>query len=316
MARLPEISIVIPALNEEESIPPLYQSLKSVLGRVGKSYEIIFVDDGSTDATLKELEKIHKKDSKLKIISFRRNFGQTAAMAAGFDYAKGKVIVTLDADLQNDPKDVPRLLKELDRGYDIVSGWRKDRKEPFLTRRIPSMVANLIISLISGVKLHDYGCTLKAYRADVVKSIKLYGDMHRFIPAVTSTIGVKVSEIAVDHHVRRFGEPKYGIERTLRVILDVMTIKFLLSYQTRPLQLFGRIGFFLTLTGGGVFTWLVYERFFLHHPLSTRPLFLISIFLILVGIQFITLGLLAEMLMRIYYESQGKTIYQIRKVIG
>lgn len=307
------LSIVIPAFNEERNLLPLYDRLKPVLNKAVLMYEIIFIDDGSTDSTFLILGKIARRDKTVKVISFRKNFGQTAAMSAGFDNARGDIIVTLDADLQNDPQDIPRLLSEIRRGYDVVSGWRKSRKDDFLTRRIPSQIANFLISKISGVELHDYGCTLKAYRKDVLKEIRLYGEMHRFIPAIAASVGARIGEVEVSHHRRKYGKSKYGIDRTLKVILDLLVVKFILSYQIRPIQLFGKIGFITTVGGFGLFTILVLDRFFGHQPLSTRPLFTVSIFLIMVGIQFITLGLLAEIMVRGYFESQGKKTYYIRK---
>ncbi|MEJ7554138.1 MAG: glycosyltransferase family 2 protein, partial [Aquificaceae bacterium] len=229
------ISIVIPAYNEEDNIPILYEKLKGVLERLGREYEIIFVDDGSVDRTWERLKEIAEKDQRVKLIRFRKNYGQTAAMYAGFQHATGEVIITLDADLQNDPEDIPMLLQKLEEGYDIVSGWRKDRKDPFLSRRLPSMIANWIISKVTGVELHDYGCTLKAYRADIIKRLELYGDMHRFLPALTKRLGAKITEIPVRHHPRLYGKSKYGIGRTVRVILDIFLVKFLNEYINKPM---------------------------------------------------------------------------------
>lgn len=311
-----KISVVVPAYNEEENIPLLYRSLLQELKLLKLDYEIIFVDDGSTDATFNVLLKIARKDKKLRVIKLRRRFGQTAAMSAGFDYAKGDVVVTLDADLQNDPKDIGALLKKMGEGFDVVSGWRKNRKEPFLTRRLPSMVANWLIALITGVDLHDTGCTLKAYRKEILDETRLYGEMHRFIPAIAHISGANITEIVVHHHPRRFGKAKYGINRTLRVILDALTVKFLLSFQTRPMHFFGKLGVFIGGLGGLLFALLVYQRVVLDYPLSSRPIFLVSIFLMLVGLQLVMTGLLAEMLTRIYYESQNKKIYKVRKILN
>ena len=276
---------------------------------------MILVDDGSQDGTYEKLLKIPKKNASYKIIRFRKNFGQTAAMSAGFDHARGDIIITLDADLQNDPQDIPGLLKEIGKGFDIVSGWRKKRKENALTRRIPSMLANKLISRLSGVYLHDYGCTLKAYRKEIIKNIDLYGEMHRYIPAVASSLGITISEIVVRHHSRRFGSSKYGLTRTVRVILDIITIKFLLSYSQRPFQIFGLAGIFTGLIGFIMTAYLIIMRLFFGQGLTDRPLFLLSIFIIFIGIQLITMGLLAELIMRTYHEAQNKPIYVIKDII-
>ncbi len=310
-----DISIVIPVFNEEESIGRLHEKLDSVLPGLGISYEVIMVDDGSTDGTYDRLRDIHKKDRRFSIIRFRRNFGQTSAMSAGFHYSSGKVIITMDADLQNDPGDIPAILKKLDEGYDIVSGWRKDRKDKAVTRRLPSIMANKLISGLTGVRLHDYGCTLKAYRKEIIDNIDLYGEMHRYIPAVASRIGAKVAEIPVTHHSRKFGRSKYGISRTIRVILDIITIKFLLSYSQRPIQIFGLLGLFSGTAGIIITAYLIVMRLFFAQSLSDRPLFILSIFMIFVGIQLITMGLLAEINMRIYHEAQGKATYVIRDIL-
>jgi glycosyltransferase involved in cell wall biosynthesis len=310
-----DISIVIPVFNEEESIDRLHERLDSVLPGLGISYEVIMIDDGSTDGTYDRLRDIHKKDRRFRIIRFRRNFGQTSAMSAGFHYSSGKVIITLDADLQNDPGDIPTILKKLDEGYDIVSGWRKDRKDKAVTRRLPSIIANKLISGLTGVRLHDYGCTLKAYRKEIIDNIDLYGEMHRYIPAVASRIGARVAEIPVTHHSRKFGRSKYGISRTIRVILDIITIKFLLSYSQRPIQIFGLLGLFSGTAGVIITAYLIVMRVFFAQSLSDRPLFILSIFMIFVGIQLITMGLLAEINMRIYHEAQGKATYVIRDIL-
>jgi len=309
------LSVVIPVYNEYESVGPLYKKLDAVLSKLGYGYEVILIDDGSKDGTYEKLLELPEKNASYKIIRFRKNFGQTAAMSAGFDNAKGDIIITLDADLQNDPQDIPRLLKEMDKGFDIVSGWRKKRKENAITRRIPSMVANKIISRLSGVYLHDYGCTLKAYRKEVIKNVELYGEMHRYIPAVASSMGIKVSEIVVRHHRRKFGSSKYGLTRTIRVILDIITIKFLLSYSQRPFQIFGLAGIFTSLIGFIMTAYLIVMRVFFGQGLTNRPLFLLSIFIIFIGIQLITMGLLAELIMRTYHEAQDKPIYVIREII-
>lgn len=311
-----DLSIVIPIYNERESISGLYKRLEKTLSKMKLKYEVLLIDDGSIDGTYNELLKIHSKNKSFKIIRFRRNFGQTAAMSAGFFYADGEVIVTLDADLQNEPADIPRMLKKLDEGYDIVSGWRKNRQDKAVTRRLPSVVANKIISGLTRVHLHDYGCTLKAYRKEVIKNIDLYGEMHRYIPAVASWMGVRVIEIPVSHHSRKYGKSKYGISRTIRVILDIITIKFLLSYSQRPIQIFGLLGLISTAAGFIVTVYLIIMRLFFNQPLADRPLFILSIFIIFIGIQLITMGLLAEILMRIYHEAQDKPTYVVKEIIS
>ena len=309
------LSIVIPIYNEKESVGRLYSRLNKTLSKLKIKYEVILIDDGSTDGTYEELKKINKKNSSYKIIRFRRNFGQTSAMSAGFHYSSGDVIITLDADLQNDPKDIPAILKKLDEGYDIVSGWRRERKDKAVSRRFPSIVANKIISRLSGVYLHDYGCTLKAYRKEVIENIELYGEMHRYIPAVASRMGVSVAEIPVTHHSRKYGKSKYGISRTIRVILDIITIKFLLSYSQRPIQIFGLLGLLSGSAGFIITAYLIIMRIFFNQSLADRPLFILSIFMIFIGIQLITMGLLAEINMRIYHEAQDKPTYVIRDII-
>ncbi len=308
------LSIVIPLLNEEENIPLLYQELKDVLNHLDDNYELLFIDDGSTDRSLQLLCDLQKKDSHVVVVNFRKNFGQTAAMAAGFDYALGDVIITMDADLQNDPKDIPRLLEKIKDGNDVVTGWRFDRKDAFINRRLPSIIANKIISKVTGVNLHDYGCTLKAFRKEVIKSVKLYGEMHRFIPAIASGMGIDFTEVKVNHRARRFGASKYGISRTIRVVLDLMTVKFLLSYSTRPIQVFGLMG---VISGGiGLLIALVmtFQRQFMGIALADRPMLFLAILLIFVGIQFVSLGLIAELQARTYHESQNKAVYHIKKV--
>ena len=310
------ISVVIPAYNEEENIPILYEKLKKVLENLGEDYEIIFVDDGSTDRTYEILKEIAQKNKKVKVIRFRRNFGQTAAMYAGFEHAKGDVIITMDADLQNDPEDIPKLLEKMKEGYDIVSGWRKDRKDPFLSRKLPSMIANWIISKVTGVHLHDYGCTLKAYKADIAKNYRLYGDMHRFLPALAKRFGAKITEIPVKHHPRLYGKSKYGIGRTIRVILDIFLVKFLNEYITRPLYVFGGIG--LTLFGVGflIELYLTVLKIFFGQDIGHRPLLILGVLLILSGIQLISTGIIAELIVRTYYESKGEKPYIIQEKIN
>lgn len=310
------LSVVIPLLNEEENIPYLYEELNEVLSSIKEGYEIIFIDDGSTDKSLELLQDLQTKDDHLVVVSFRKNFGQTAAMAAGFDYARGDVIVTMDADLQNDPKDIPMLLKKISEGYDVVTGWRHDRKDAFINRRLPSIIANKIISKTTGVNLHDYGCTLKAFKKEVIKSVKLYGEMHRFIPAIASGMGIDFTEVKVNHRPRRFGTSKYGISRTIRVILDLLTVKFLLSYATRPIQVFGLMGVISGGIGFLIALIMTFQRQFMGVPLADRPLLFLAVLLIFIGIQFISMGLIAELQARTYHESQDKPVYYVKKVYG
>jgi glycosyltransferase involved in cell wall biosynthesis len=310
-----ELSIVIPILNEEESIGPLYENIVKATEPMGLSTEIIFVNDGSQDRSFEIMRGLHRKDPRVKVIDFRRNFGQTAAMAAGFDCAKGKLIVSMDGDLQNDAMDIPKLLDKLEEGYDLVNGWRQNRKETLLKRRLPSWMANWLIGRITGVKLHDYGCTLKAYHSEIIKEIGLYGEMHRFIPALASWMGARIAEVPVDHHPRRFGKTKYGLGRTVRVILDLITVKFLMTYSTRPLHVFGIPGLISLFIGLLISAYLTFLKFFFHELLSQRPLILFGILLIFIGIQFISMGILAEIQARTYHEAQGKPIYAIREIL-
>ena len=310
----PELSIVIPVRNESPNIGPLYNELVETLGASGRTFEIVVVDDGSTDDTFEQLTALQASDSRLRVIRFRRNFGQTAAFAAGFAYARGSAIVTSDGDLQNDPRDIPAMVALLDQGNDIVCGWRKDRKDPFLTRRLPSILANRLISWATGVRLHDYGCSLKVFKAEVVKPMRLYGEMHRFLPAIASEMGVTIAEQVVNHRARVHGRSKYGLSRTVRVVLDLLTVKFLLSYSTRPLQIFGLVGGLMGLAGFLITAELAYERLFGYQSIANRPLLLFGILLIFTGVQLITLGLLAELQARTYHESQNKPIYVIREI--
>jgi len=300
--------------NESPNVAELYRELTAVLGGFGRPYEILAIDDGSTDDTFAQLAALQSRDARLRVIRFRRNFGQTAAFAAGFAQARGRFIVTSDGDLQNDPNDIPRMVEQAERGPDIVAGWRRDRKDPFLSRRLPSMIANAVISFSTGVKLHDYGCSLKVFRAEVVKPMKLYGEMHRFLPAIASEMGVTIEETVVNHRARRHGTSNYGISRTLRVVLDLLTVKFLISYSTRPLHIFGLLGFAMGMLGTVVCGWLAYQRLFGYVSIGGRPLLLLGILLIFTGVQLVTLGLLAEMQARTYHESQNKPIYVIREV--
>jgi glycosyltransferase involved in cell wall biosynthesis len=310
----PNLSIVIPIRNEAASIAELYRQLTETLERFGRPYEILAIDDGSTDNSFDLLAAIQARDARLRVIRFRRNFGQTAAFAAGFAHARGALIVTSDGDLQNDPADIPALVAMAEGGADIACGWRKDRKDPFLTRRLPSMIANWIISMATGVKLHDYGCSLKVFRSEVVKPLRLYGEMHRFLPAIASEFGVTIVEAEVNHRARVYGRSKYGLGRTIRVMLDLMTVKFLLSYATRPLQIFGLLGMIMGGMGGAITGWLAYLRLFGNESIANRPLLLFGILLVFTGVQLITLGLLAEMQVRTYHESQNKPIYVIREI--
>jgi glycosyltransferase involved in cell wall biosynthesis len=295
----PDLSIVIPVYNEGSNIKQVIGELTTTLDAHGRSFEVIAIDDGSTDETFDELARLQARDARLRVIRFRRNFGQTAAFAAGFAYARGKLVVTMDGDRQNDPADIPRMAALADKEYDIVCGWRKDRKDKFATRQVPSFLANKLISWATGVELHDYGCSLKVFRAEVVKPLRLYGEMHRFLPAIASQIGVRLTEVVVNHRKREAGNSKYGLSRTIRVILDLLTVKFLLSYSTRPLQIFGMVGVGAAFVGGLITTYLL----------------LVGVLLVFIGVQLVTFGLLAELLARTYYESQNKPVYVIREIL-
>ncbi|MCB0046635.1 MAG: glycosyltransferase family 2 protein [Caldilineaceae bacterium] len=312
----PRISVVIPLYNEEESIPALYERLTAALEEYGATFEIIIVDDGSSDGSFALLAEIGTRDPRYRIIKLRRNFGQTAAFSAGFDHASGDVIITMDADLQNDPKDIPLLMEKVNEGYDIVSGWRKDRQDRFLDRKLPSMIANRMISNVTDVRLHDYGCSLKAYRRDVLQHVHLYGELHRFIPALASQVGGSVTEVAVDHHARQYGTSKYGIGRTVRVVLDLITVWFLGSYATRPIQVFGSLGLISSAAGVLVGLYLTGLKLFNHQDIGSRPLLLLAVLLVVIGVQLITMGLLGEMITRTYFESQNKPIYYVREVVN
>ena len=310
-----DISIVIPVYNEAQSLPPLHAELDAILKASGKSYEIIAVDDGSRDDSLQVLKQLVEADPCLVIVSLRRNFGQTAAFAAGFDQARGEIVITIDADGQNDPADIPRLLDKIAEGYDIVSGWRQNRKEPLFTRKIPSRVANAIITSNTGISLHDSGCSLKAYRYEVIKNVKLYGDMHRFVPAFSSWMGVKVAEVPVKDRARQFGKSKYGFSRTIRVFLDLFTLSFLLSFQGKPMRLFGGMGLATGAIGVLILAYLAFIRIAEGASLGNRPILWLGVMLVILGVQFLFFGLLAEMQMRTYYESQGKSIYMVREIV-
>ena len=308
--------MVIPVYNEAENIEALHLELTGALsGKVGE-YEIVYVDDGSEDETFAKLEQVAAADPRAVVVGLRRNFGQTAALSAGFDHVLGEVVVTMDGDLQNDPADIPMLVKKLDEGYDIAAGWRHDRQDTWLTRKLPSMLANGLISLTTKVKLHDYGCTLKAFRREVVENIRLYGEMHRFIPAIASWMGVKIAEVKVNHRPRVAGKSKYGISRTPRVILDLLTVKFLLSYATRPIQIFGKWGLLSGLMGIILAGYYTIARLFFGMPLADKPGLILAVLLILVGVQLISLGLLGELQVRTYYETQCKPTYTVRTLLG
>jgi glycosyltransferase involved in cell wall biosynthesis len=310
----PFLSVVIPIRNESANIPELYREITETLEAWGRPYEILAVDDGSTDDSFALLAALQARDARWRVIRFRRNFGQTAAFAAGFAHARGELIATSDGDLQNDPHDLPALVSLVEQGADIAAGWRKKRQDVFLTRRLPSMIANWLISYTTGVHLHDYGCSLKVFKADVVKSLRLYGEMHRFLPAIASERGVTIAEQVVNHRARRHGKSSYGLGRTVRVVLDLLTVKFLLSYATRPLQIFGLLGFISGGLGTIVTGYLAYQRLFGYQSIANRPLLLFGILLIFTGVQLITLGLLAEMQARTYHESQDKPTYAIREI--
>ena len=311
----PKLSVVAPLLDEQDNLPTLYEQVKQALeGRY--EYELIFIDDGSTDGSFDILKGLHAADPKVRVIRFRRNFGQTAALSAGFAHARGDIVVALDADLQNDPADIPMLLAKLDEGYDVVSGWRKKRHDKALTRRLPSRIANCLISRITNVRLHDYGCTLKAYRRDVLAETRLYGEMHRFIPALASWSGAKVTECVVNHRPRMAGKAKYGLGRTLKVVLDLITVKFLGSFSTKPIYVFGGLGLFTTLLAI-LFGWLViYQKLAQGTDMSGNPLLILTAVLVITTVQFILMGLLAELLVRTYHESQNRPTYVIREVLG
>lgn len=310
------VSIVIPVFNEAENVGLLHGEIATAVKGRAEEYEIIFVDDGSSDGSLAELKKIRAGDPRVKIIQFRKNFGQSAAISAGFKYSRGQVVVAMDADLQNDPADIPLLVDKVAEGFDIVNGWRRDRRDKWLTRRVPSFFGNKLISWITGVKLHDYGCTMRGFRSDVVKNLKLYGEMHRYIPAIASRMGIRSAEVVVNHRSRRFGKSKYGLSRTFRVVLDLISIKFLLAYSHRPLQIFGGAGLLMILAGMVSGVILTYTKIILHQGIAGRPLLFFTLLMVFLGFQSISLGLLAEMLSRIYHEGLDKNEYSIRELIG
>jgi len=310
-----EISAVIPVYNEVENVAALHAEISAALGAIGRPFEILFVDDGSSDGTVEALLRLRANDPQLRIITLARNYGQTAAMSAGFDHAQGGIVVALDGDGQNDPADIAAMLAKLDEGYDVVAGWRLPRRDPFLTRRLPSLIANRLIGAITGVRLHDYGCTLKVMRREIVQGMRLYGEMHRFIPALADDLGARIGEVVVHHRERRAGVSKYGLSRTLRVVLDLVTVKFLSSYSTRPIQVFGGIGLLCSVVGLSITAVLGLERLLLGTPLANRPIVWLGILLTLMGLQFVTMGLLGELLVRTYHESQNKPVYRVREIL-
>jgi glycosyltransferase involved in cell wall biosynthesis len=311
-----DISVVVPVLNEEDSLPYLHESLTEVLGERGYSYEILIVDDGSTDRSFEVMQELQAQDEHLRVVRFRRNYGQTAAFAAGFDRARGDVVITIDADLQNDPADIPALMDKMAEGYDVVSGWRVNRQDRFLDRRLPSIAANSLIRWATSVDIHDNGCSLKAYRREVLADVRLYGEMHRFLPALAYAAGARLTEIPVNHRPRQFGKAKYGLSRTLKVFLDILAVRFLISYSTRPIHIFGLLGLLSFLAGMATLLYLAVVRIFLMQPIADRPLTLLGILLTMLGVQLITSGLLAELVIRTYHESQGKPIYTVREELS
>jgi glycosyltransferase involved in cell wall biosynthesis len=309
------ISVVVPFFEEQEAIAPLFAELLPALDRLGRRFEVVAIDDGSKDATFERLVAVRAADARVRVVRLRRNFGQTAGLAAGFAYARGEIVVTMDGDLQNDPADIPRLVAKIEEGNDVVSGWRYQRRDAWLTRVVPSLLANWIISRVTGVRLHDYGCGIKAYRREVVEGLRLYGEMHRFLPAIASDLGARVAELRVGHRPRTLGRSKYGLARTIRVILDLLTVKFLSDFSTRPIQIFGLLGILVGGAGSLLLLELGFERIVLGVQLANRPIVLLAVLLVVTGLQFITFGLLGEMLARTYHESQGKPIYVVREAL-
>jgi glycosyltransferase involved in cell wall biosynthesis len=309
--------VVVPVYNEKESLPPLFDAIRAALDPLGLTWELVLVDDGSRDGSLDVLRSLAERHpEQVRVVVFRRNFGQTAAIAAGIDYSRGEIIVLLDADLQNDPADIPLLLTKLDEGYDLVSGWRKDRHDAWLTRTLPSNAANWLISAVTGVHLHDFGCTLKAYRRDALSGFRLYGEMHRFIPVFAHSVGAKITEMPVHHHARKYGEGKYGLERTVKVLLDLFTVKFLLDYANKPIYLFGGTGLTLIAMSFVTLLLLLIRRVWIGTDVLTSPFFIIGVMFAILGFQSILMGLIAEMQVRTYHESQEKPTYQVREIIG
>jgi glycosyltransferase involved in cell wall biosynthesis len=309
-----DLSVVVPVYNEEENIPHLYEELTQVLDPLGLSYEIICADDGSSDGSFALLKTLAQRDPRVKVIRFRRNFGQTAGFSAGFDYASGDIVVTIDADLQNDPAGIPLLLDKMREGYDVVSGWRRDRQDPFI-RRLPSKIANWLISSTTGVQVHDRGCSLRAHRREILKDMHLYGDLHRFIPDIAAWVGATMTEIPVNHRPRQYGKSKYGMGRTFRVILDLIAVKFMQSYSISPIRIFGKWGLIMGALGFALALWLTFEKLVLGQAIGARPALNLAILLMLMGVQLISIGLLGEITVRAYYEGQGKPIYIVREIV-
>ena len=310
-----ELSVVVPVYNEEENVEPLIGEINGVLRHLGKSYEVVVVDDGSEDQTFAVLSKLHREQPTMTVVRLKRNFGQTAALAAGLAYARGEIVILMDGDGQNDPADIPALLAKLAQGNDLVAGWRFNRRDPFLNRRLPSMIANRLISWTTRVKLHDYGCTLKVMRKDIAKNLKLYGEMHRFIPAIAFERGARIAELKVNHRPRLRGQSKYGITRTLRVVLDLLTVKFMISYSTRPSHVFGPIGILSGVAGFLIAIYLTIQKWVYDLEIGGRPLLLLAILLIFIGFQFVTMGLLGEMLARTYHESQDRPVFVVGEIL-
>lgn len=312
-----ELSLIVPVYNEEQNVPLLFDQIQQAMKSLDCSWEVVFVDDGSKDGSLRALQELISKDAEhVRVVVFRRNFGQTAAIAAGVDYSQGDIIILLDADLQNDPADIPMLLDKLNEGYDLVSGWRKDRQDNKFTRTLPSNMANGLISWVTGVHLHDYGCTLKAYRREALEGFRLYGEMHRFIPVFAHSVGAKITELPVRHHARKFGKAKYGLERTVKVVLDLFTVKFLLDFSHKPMRLFGGTGITLMATSGILLTYLGLRRVIEGVSILGSPLFQLGVMFLILGFQSILMGLIAELLARTYHESQKKPTYTVRTVLG
>ena len=310
-----DVSVVVPAYNEAENLAELHAKLSDVLPSITKSYEIIFIDDGSTDSSFGVLKEINGKDKNVKVLRLRRRFGKSAALKAGFDYSRGDIVIMIDGDLQDDPEDIPFLLEKINQGFEMVNGWRADRKDPFFSKKLPSKFSNWLASMVTGVKLHDFVCGLKAFRREVIENIDLYSEMHRYIPALASWTGISIAELRVRHHPRQRGKSKYGVTRLVRGMLDLITVKFLLSYSARPLQLFGIPGIISFFIGFVLGVYLVIEKFLFGAVLADRPLLLLAVLLVFVGVQFIMMGLLGEMTARMYYEVRGKPIYAVKEII-
>jgi glycosyltransferase involved in cell wall biosynthesis len=312
----PAVSVVVPIYNEIESIPHLIEALSKSLQSNGMTYEMVCIDDGSIDGSDRLLKQYAQERTDLKVVILRRNYGQTAAIAAGFSYATGHVILTIDGDLQNDPSDIPMLIAKLDDGYDLVSGWRKNRQDASLTRVLPSKIANWLIGQVTGVKLHDYGCSLKAYRSELVADMNLYGELHRFLPALAFIEGARITELPVKHHARQFGQSKYGLDRTFRVVMDLLTISFMRKFLTRPMHVFGLFGMIALMVGSAIGIHLGYVRLILGEDIGQRPLLILGVLLFLSGLNLFSVGILAEIAMRTYHESQGRPIYRVRETFG